>query len=93
MHKFIGYFAYKQHPHITVFTNTYGDIDGPFYDSMISMYGKVTDACDKDEELFHTLNDRLYDVVEKTEGFDWGYHDCLCDCYYSIEWLVDEHDE
>ena len=69
MHKFIGYVAYKQHPHITEFTNTYGDIDGPFYDSMISMYGKVTDACDKDEELFHTLNDRLYDVVEKTEGF------------------------
>lgn len=76
----------------TEFTTTYGDINDAFYDSMISMYGKVTDACDKDEKLFHALNDRLYTVIEETTGFGWGYHDCLCDCYYSIGWVVDEED-
>ncbi|MEG0260265.1 MAG: DUF6155 family protein [Lysinibacillus sp.] len=77
----------------TKFTNTYGDIDGPFYDSMITMYGKVTDACDEDEALFHTFKDRLYGIIEETEGLGWGYHDCVCDSYYTIEWVVDEEDE
>ena len=76
----------------TQFTNTYGDIGGPFYDSMISMYSKVTEACNQDEALFHKLNDRLYAVVEETNGMGWGYHDCLYDYYYSIEWTMDEEE-
>ena len=74
----------------TQFTNTYGDIDGPFYDSMISMYGKVTDACNQDGALFHTFKERLYEVMEEARGIGWGYYDCLCDCYYSIEWTLEE---
>ena len=76
----------------TQFTNTYGDIDDPFYDSMISMYHKVTDACNQDGALFHKLNDRLYAVVEETKRMGWGYHDCLYDYYYSIEWTRDEEE-
>jgi hypothetical protein len=33
----------------TEFTNTYGDIDEKFYNSMVSMYRKVVGACDQDE--------------------------------------------
>lgn len=76
----------------THFTKMYGDINEAFYDSMISMYIKVTEACDQDEAMFHTLNDRLYAVVEETKGMGWGYHDCLYDYYYSIEWTMDEEE-
>lgn len=76
----------------TQFTNTYGDIDGPFYDSMISMYSKVIEACNQDGALFHKLNDRLYAVIEEADGIGWGYYDLLCDCYYSIEWKMDEEE-
>lgn len=74
----------------TQFTNTYGDIDAPFYNSMISMYGNVIDACNKDEALFRTFEERLYAIVEESEGIGWGYHDCIYDYYYSIEWPLEE---
>jgi 3-methyladenine DNA glycosylase AlkD len=74
----------------TEFTNSYGDIDGKFYDSMVSMYNKVVIECEKDEELFTIFRDRLYSVVEESDGIGWGYHDDLCDIYYSIEWLTDD---
>ena len=78
----------------TKFTNTYGDIDSAFYGSMMTMYEKVTDACNKDEALFDTIKGRLYEVVEETEGLGWGYHDYVYDCYYSIELVdFDEDDE
>lgn len=74
----------------TEYTLMYGDINATFYDSMISMYGKVTDACNEDEGLYRAFRDRLYAVVEATEDIGWGYHECLCDCYYSIEWVCAE---
>lgn len=46
------------------FTKMYGDIIEAFYDSMISMYIKVMEACDQDEALFRKLNDRLYTALE-----------------------------
>lgn len=74
----------------TKFTNTYGDIDSKFYESMLSMYNKVVIECDKNEKFFNFFKDRLNSVVQESEGIGWGYHDCLCDMYYSIEWLAEE---
>ncbi|MEN1970386.1 DUF6155 family protein [Lentibacillus sp. N15] len=71
----------------TEFTNTYGDIDETFYYSMESMYMKVIAACEKDETVFKQFNDRLYAIVEDTDGMGWGFHDNLEDIYYSIGWL------
>lgn len=71
----------------TEFTNTYGDIDERFYNSMLSMYDKVIAECEKDEKLFHELKDRLYEVVVESDGIGWGYHDGLEDLYYSISFL------
>ncbi|MEC5425456.1 DUF6155 family protein [Virgibacillus sp. C22-A2] len=71
----------------TEFTNTYGDIDGKFYDSMNSMYDKVIVECEKDETLFKEIKDRLYAVVAESDGIGWGYHDVLEESYYSISWL------
>lgn len=74
----------------TDFTNTYGDIDDRYYDSMLSMYDKVAVECDKDEEIFNIFKDRLYSIVRESRDIGWGYHDTLCDIYYSIEW---EHED
>jgi hypothetical protein len=74
----------------TEFTNTYGDIDERFYDSMNSMYFKVIDECEKDENLFRELQDRLHAVVVDSDGTGWGYHDGLKAAYHSLSWLEKE---
>lgn len=74
----------------TEFTNTYGDIDLPFYNSMLSIWEKVVEACENDKQLYDLLSDRLYDVVDKSDGVGWGYHDGICDIYYSLSWLEEE---
>jgi hypothetical protein len=70
----------------TEFTNCYGDIDENFYNSMLLMYEKVVSKCSEDRELYSLFGDRLFNVVEMSEGIGWGYHDTLCDIYYSIDW-------
>lgn len=77
----------------TEFTNTFGDIDGKFYNSMVSMYNKVIIECNKNENLFKIFHNRLFSVVEESEGIGWGYYDDLCDLYYSLEWLAEEVEE
>jgi len=74
----------------TEFTNTYGDIDERFYDSMESTYIKVVKACEKDEVLFEQFHDRLLAVVEDSGRIGWGYHDNLKIIFNSICWLVEE---
>ncbi|KKB36281.1 DUF6155 family protein [Bacillus thermotolerans] len=78
----------------TEFSSMYGDIDSKFYDSMLSMYDKVVTACDKDETAFSQLKERLYAVVERSSGIEWGYyHDELCEIYYSMGWALDDEDD
>lgn len=67
------------------FTLEYGDIDGDFYDSLLGMYARAADAVarlrDVDREPFRR---RLRELTESSEGIGWGYHDGLCDTYYSV---------
>ncbi|WP_206662954.1 DUF6155 family protein [Anaerobacillus alkaliphilus] len=77
----------------TEFTRSYGDIDWNFYNNMIVMYGKVAGACEKKEELYSLLKDRLYSCVLMSQGTGWGYEDALCEIYYSISWVTEEDDE
>jgi hypothetical protein len=58
------------------FTNSYGDIDENFYISMESMYEQVNRLIVK-EDLVDEFYDRCYDVVTKTSGIGWGFHDQL----------------
>lgn len=55
----------------TEFTSTYGDIDEKFYTSMLTMFDKVVDECEKSEELYSLLKDRLYSCIIMTEGIGW----------------------
>lgn len=75
----------------TEFTNACGDIDSKFYDSMISMYGKVAVECEKNESFFLKFKDRLFKVIRDSNGIGWGYHDALCVIYYEIaDFMGDE---
>lgn len=72
----------------TDFTNTFGDIDMKFYDSMCSVYHMVVQAVNKygTDDLYRKLEDRLYSVVYDTRNIGWGFHDYVSELFYSIPW-------
>ena len=72
----------------TDFTNTFGDIDMKFYDSMCSVYHMVVQAVNKHEtdSLYRKLEDRLYSIVYDTRNIGWGFHDYVSELFYSIPW-------
>ncbi|WP_240689080.1 DUF6155 family protein [Ammoniphilus sp. YIM 78166] len=71
------------------FTNTYGDIDERFYDSMIKMYQSVIESINEEEtdELFHKYEERLKAIVRDTQGIGWGFHDGLAYLYGELKWV------
>ncbi len=60
------------------FTNAYGDIDEPFYNSMESMYEKVVEWIVR-YEIQDIFKARCVKIVEETSGIGWGFHDFLND--------------
>ena len=64
------------------FTNEFGDIDEPFYNSVAGMFrqaGALYVHIAKNKE-FH---DRAEKVMNDTDGIGWGFHDELADIYYN----------
>lgn len=72
----------------TDFTNTFGDIDMKFYDSMCSVYHMVVQAVNKyeNDSLYQKFEDRLYRIVNETRGIGWGFHDYVSEQFLSILW-------
>jgi len=63
-------------------TLDYGDIDEPFYDALISMYGRALDRVLKlPEQTQQSFRERLHRIMTSSSGVGWGYHDALCDMY------------
>jgi hypothetical protein len=62
------------------YTNTYGNIDEAFYESMGNMYKWVAELVVKNdlEELYEG---RCRRIVEDTSGIGWGFHDRLREIY------------
>lgn len=63
------------------YTNTYGDIDESFYNSMENMYEKALKYI-FDQGLQEQFIDRCEKIVKDTSGIGWGFHDTLGDMYY-----------
>lgn len=68
------------------FTNDFGDIDEPFYNSIAGMFGNTAKFIQE-----NGLNDiflpRANKIVEDTNGMGWGFHDELSDIYYNyFDW-------
>ncbi len=70
------------------FTNEYGDIDEPFYNSMDSMYENVCKLIVK-HHLQDLFEPRCHKIVRDTAGIGWGFHDSVTDIYekYFSEYL------
>ena len=62
------------------FTDTYGDIDEPFYISMETMYEKAVQEIIKhgQKDIFQK---RCQQIVLDTSDMGWGFHDTLKDIY------------
>ena len=71
------------------FTNTYGDINESFYNSVERMYQSVIERINKHKNpmIFNTLSKRLKAIVDDTDGIGWGFHDGLNYIYHDIKWL------
>lgn len=60
------------------FTCDYGDIDGPFYDSLIHMFESAAKVvATLDEKSAAPFVVRLSQIVKKAEGIGWGYYDAI----------------
>lgn len=62
------------------FTNEFGDIDEPFYNSVASVYSNALTLMDK-ENILDKFADRAKKIVDDTSGIGWGFHDELGDIY------------
>lgn len=58
------------------FTNVYGDIDEPFYNSMESMYEESAKFV-VENKIATSYIDRFRKMVDDTSGMGWGFHDTL----------------
>jgi len=63
------------------FTNEYGDIDEPFYNSMESMYHKAVQYIFQHELQGH-FDDRCRNIMYQSANTGWGFHDTLSEIYY-----------
>lgn len=65
-------------------TREFGDIDEPFYDALLSMYAKAVETVvGLPGPAAEPLRKRLRELTDSSNGIGWGYHDGLCDEYYS----------
>ncbi|SER23055.1 hypothetical protein SAMN05421690_101370 [Nitrosomonas sp. Nm51] len=64
------------------YTGCYGDINEQFYLSMESMYERTLKFI-TDNNLVATFKERCLKIVNDTTGMGWGFHDQLCETYYS----------
>jgi len=62
------------------FTNEYGDIDEPFYNSIASVYSQALTLMKK-EKILDNFSDRAKKIVDDTEDIGWGFHDELSYIY------------
>jgi hypothetical protein len=62
------------------FTNEFGDIDEPFYNSIASVYSNALKLMDK-ENILDKFADRTKKIVDDTSDIGWGFNDELGDIY------------
>jgi hypothetical protein len=65
------------------FTNEFGDIDEPFYNSVVIVYSNALTLMHK-EKILDKFADRAKKIVDDTSGIGWGFHDELGYIYYEF---------
>lgn len=72
------------------YTNSYGDIDEPFYNSAISYYREALQLIQKNN-FYDKFRDRCEAILRETEDIGWGFYDELCFSY--SEFFQDDENE
>lgn len=76
------------------FTSDYGDINAPFYNSLISMFASIVDLLNqKDASLTKTFRDRLEDIVHASEHIGWGLGISIEELFMELAWPEEDQDE
>lgn len=66
------------------FTIEFGDIDEEFYDALNLMYRRAIERIlGLPEDQRDEFKKRLKVIVTSSAQMGWGYHDAICDDYYS----------
>ena len=65
------------------FTNNYGDINEPFYNSVAGMFHDAGEFI-KTNRIQELFKERCKKIMNDTDGIGWGFHDELCDYYYEF---------
>lgn len=63
------------------FTNDFGDMNEPFYNSLESTFASALKLMYK-ERLLHQFEQRCSQVLENTQDIGWGLHDGLGEIFY-----------
>lgn len=71
-------------------SNEYGDIDGPFYDSMAGMFERAVEFIVK-HELKGQFEERCSEIADDSADIGWGFSVRMCEVY--MENFEDEADE
>ena len=74
------------------FTIEYGDIDGPFYDSLCSVFDQFVDQLNLKgtEDLYSKFRNRIDDLIFSSSNIGWGYGDFITNKSFEIEWSFED---
>jgi hypothetical protein len=61
------------------YTNTYGDVDEQFYDSIYGMLSRICDLLWDKKELYPLFRERLFKVCHNSRNIGWGFGDMVSD--------------
>jgi hypothetical protein len=78
----------------TEYTNEYGDIDDPFYSSLISVAEEAAEMLRSPagRTFYLVFEDRLLQLRDEADGIGWGYSDSITEIVDELEAAFDEDD-
>lgn len=76
----------------TEFTAEYGDMDGPFYNSLCTVFDQFVDQLNQKgtEDLYCKFQKRIDDLIFTSSNIGWGYGDFISNKSFEIEWSLED---
>ena len=76
----------------TEFTNEYGDMDGPFYNSLCSVFDQFVDQLNLKGtmDIYNKFRNRIDDLILSSSNIGWGYGDFISNKSFEIEWSLED---
>ncbi len=67
-------------------TNSYGDINAPFYESLLSVYRSAAELTSQlgDLAVIAQFRPRFEKLIQDTGNIGWGFHDGMVDIYWTF---------